>query len=208
MTVAAVVAFVCGVCGSGKTTVGKALARALSASFIDADDLHPPPNLEKLRAGTPLTDADRAPWLDAVADAAAVQADAEPVVVVACSALKRAYREALRRRVVQLRATATSKAVTPLFVLLAPSERALRQRLASSNPRLATHALPDPLRLLPSQLATLERGNDDDDDEWAAVVEGEAALAPPEDLARAIARRITDAAAALALEQERRRQGG
>lgn len=190
-TTPAIVVFVCGVCGSGKTTVGKALAAELDASFIDADDLHPPGNVAKLRAGAPLDDADRAPWLAATASAAAAAAsttnDAAPAgtVVVACSALKRAYRELLRRRVEE------QSAARAAFVLLAPGERALRERLASAPPRPASHVAPDPLRLLPSQLATLERHvAGEQGEEWAVVVEGEDALAPPDEQARAVARRI------------------
>ena len=80
-----------GVSGSGKTTVGTALAAALGMRFVDADDLHPASNVDKMTAGHPLTDADRWPWLDAVG---AVLADGE--VVVACSALRRSYRDRLR----------------------------------------------------------------------------------------------------------------
>ena len=61
--------FVCGVCGAGKTSVGQALAGILGASFLDADDFHPPANLDKLRRSVPLDDADREPWLESVADA-------------------------------------------------------------------------------------------------------------------------------------------
>ena len=84
---------VMGVSGCGKTTLGKALADRLGASFVDADDLHPPENVEKMRQGQPLTDADRAPWLDLVANTLRTNAP----VVVACSALKRAYRARLRQ---------------------------------------------------------------------------------------------------------------
>jgi gluconokinase len=82
---------VMGVSGSGKTTVGERLAERLGLRFVDADALHPAANVEKMRAGVPLTDDDRWPWLDAVG-AVLVQGD----VVVACSALRRAYRDRLR----------------------------------------------------------------------------------------------------------------
>jgi gluconokinase len=82
---------VMGVSGSGKTTVGEALAAALGVPFVDGDALHPAANVAKMAAGIPLDDADRAPWLDAIA---AVLATGP--VVVACSALKRAYRDRLR----------------------------------------------------------------------------------------------------------------
>jgi gluconokinase len=204
------IVFVCGVCGSGKTTVGKELARLLgnddAALFLDADDQHPPSNVAKLRAGTPLSDADRAPWLEAVADAA-VEASATrhvAVMVVACSALKRTYREALRRRVEEKNKAAA-------FVLLAPDESALRERLTSNPPRSpSSHVLPDPLRLLPSQLATLERGfeGEEDDQEWLAVIDGEDALAPAEEQARALARRIGGGGATTTTATTTERRGG
>ena len=83
---------VMGVAGSGKTTVGGALAAALRVEFVDADSLHPAENVAKMAAGRPLDDTDRAPWLAAVA-AVLERADG---VVVACSALKRRYRDVLR----------------------------------------------------------------------------------------------------------------
>src|SRR5690606_36352616 len=86
---------VIGPSGSGKSTFGAALAARLEAPFIEADALHPRSNIEKMAAGHPLDDADRAPWLAAVA-ADIAQASAEsPDVVAACSALKRRYRDQL-----------------------------------------------------------------------------------------------------------------
>jgi gluconokinase len=82
---------VMGVSGCGKSTIGRALAKRLEATFIDGDDLHPVFNIDKMRQGEPLTDADRAPWLDRVG------ARLEPGTVIACSALKRAYRDTIRR---------------------------------------------------------------------------------------------------------------
>jgi carbohydrate kinase (thermoresistant glucokinase family) len=82
---------VMGVSGSGKTTIGECLAARLGLRFVDADALHPAANVEKMRAGIALTDEDRWPWLDAVG---AVLAEGD--VVVACSALRRAYRDRLR----------------------------------------------------------------------------------------------------------------
>ena len=84
---------VMGVAGSGKTTVGQALAERLGARFVDGDDLHPPENVAKMSAGEPLDDHDRAPWLDAVASTLASSA----TIVVACSALRGVYRDRLRR---------------------------------------------------------------------------------------------------------------
>ena len=82
-----------GVTGAGKTTVGRLLADALGAEFIDADDFHPPANVAKMRAGVPLDDADRAPWLARLN--ALLQSRADADVVLACSALKQRYRTAL-----------------------------------------------------------------------------------------------------------------
>ena len=83
-----------GVSGAGKSTVGPLVAERLGVPFADADDFHPPANISKMSAGIPLDDADRAPWLDAVA-AWLVEGQGG---VVACSALKRAYRDRLRAR--------------------------------------------------------------------------------------------------------------
>ncbi len=86
---------VMGVSGSGKSTLAAALAGALRARFLDADDLHPPASIAHMAAGKPLTDDMRWPWLD---DCGKAMAQAGPVVL-ACSALKRAYRDRLRAAV-------------------------------------------------------------------------------------------------------------
>ncbi len=87
---------VMGVSGSGKSTIGALLAEALGWPFSDADGFHPAANVTKMASGQPLTDEDRWPWLDAItAHIAAARAAGQPVVV-ACSALRRAYRERLR----------------------------------------------------------------------------------------------------------------
>jgi carbohydrate kinase (thermoresistant glucokinase family) len=129
-----------GVSGSGKSTVGAALARALSVPFVDADALHPEANRLKMAAGVPLDDADRAPWLDAVA----VQLSGGSVVV-ACSALKRAYRDRLRESAPEL-----------ALVFLDGTAAQLGPRLAGRAHEYM------PVTLLASQLATLEPPADDE----------------------------------------------
>ena len=84
-----------GVSGSGKTTIGVALAKKLTCLFIEGDDLHPPSNVAKMREGTPLTDQDRAPWLTSLAAKMKETKDSGQSCVVACSALKAAYRRTL-----------------------------------------------------------------------------------------------------------------
>jgi gluconokinase len=89
------VILVMGVTGAGKTTVGKLLAQQLDWQFLDADDFHPPENIEKMKHGIPLTDADREPWLAAIHKALLDYAAKNQNVVLACSALKQKYREKL-----------------------------------------------------------------------------------------------------------------
>ena len=128
---------VMGVSGAGKSTVGEALAHRLDVPFVDADDLHPAANVEKMRTGTPLTDDDRWPWLDLVG--AALAAAEPPGIVVACSALRRAYRDRLR-------------AVAPdvAFVALEGDPEVLAERLGAR----AGHFMP--ATLLASQLAVYD----------------------------------------------------
>src|SRR6476619_1232889 len=85
-----------GVSGAGKTTVGKLLVRELGWRFIEADDFHPAANIEKMRSGRPLTDEDRWPWLDCLRKQMEQLLSAGENAVLACSALKRAYRDRLR----------------------------------------------------------------------------------------------------------------
>jgi gluconokinase len=85
-----------GTTGAGKTTIGTMLAAQLNWQFADADTFHPPANIEKMSRGIPLNDADRAPWLEAMRKAILEWIAAGKNVVLACSALKRAYRELLR----------------------------------------------------------------------------------------------------------------
>jgi gluconokinase len=86
-----------GVSGVGKTTVGKALAADLGWTFVEADEFHPPANVEKMRAGTPLTDGDRRPWLRALRGRIDEACGRGENAVLACSALKADYREYLER---------------------------------------------------------------------------------------------------------------
>lgn len=128
---------VMGVSGCGKSTLGAALAEHLHLPLIEGDDFHPPANVEKMRAGTPLTDADRAGWLDTLGHA---MADADGGAVLTCSALKRDYRERLRRAVPGLR-----------FVFLALERDEAERRVAA---RASHHIFP--ASLVASQFATLE----------------------------------------------------
>jgi gluconokinase len=91
-----VILIVFGVSGAGKTTIGKLLAEELGWRFLEADDFHPPSNVEKMRSGDPLTDEDRWPWLERLRDQITRTIAAQGNAVLACSALKRVYRERLR----------------------------------------------------------------------------------------------------------------
>ncbi|HQU68621.1 MAG TPA: gluconokinase [Albidovulum sp.] len=129
---------VMGVSGAGKSTVGRVFANRIGAPFIEGDDLHPEANRRKMAGGVPLTDADRLPWLKAVA--AAIRATQAPEVVVACSALRRSYRDLIR-----------AEAVCPVIFLLLTGEAAvLGQRLRARQGHFM------PATLLDSQLAQLE----------------------------------------------------
>jgi gluconokinase len=85
-----------GVSGCGKTTIGRALAESLGCPFLDGDDYHPPENVAKMAGGIPLTDDDRKPWLEGLHGLLLDHARRDQTVVLACSALKRRYREMLR----------------------------------------------------------------------------------------------------------------
>ncbi|AUM74987.1 gluconokinase [Paracoccus jeotgali] len=137
---------VMGVSGAGKSTTGRALAAKLGREFIEGDAFHPPANIRKIAAGIPLTDADRAPWLAALA-AELRRADHEGrQIVLACSALKRSYREVLRGGAGRLR-----------LVMVHGPRALLIQRLAT---RRGHFFAPE---LLDSQLATLELPGPDED---------------------------------------------
>jgi gluconokinase len=91
-----VIVIVFGVSGAGKTTIGKLLAEQLGWQFYEADDFHPRANIEKMRSGRPLTDEDRWPWLERLREQIARSLAANENAVLACSALKRVYRDRLR----------------------------------------------------------------------------------------------------------------
>jgi 6-phosphogluconate dehydrogenase len=131
--------FIMGVAGSGKTTIGAALAQQLGLSFIDADDEHPAENIEKMKAGIPLTDEDRVPWLQKVRSRA-ISASSQNGVVIACSALKQVYRNLLEENLINVH-----------WIFLDGDWSVLHERLNSRK----NHYMP--ASLLHSQLATLER---------------------------------------------------
>jgi gluconokinase len=91
-----VIVIVFGVSGAGKTTIGKLLVEQLGWRFYEADDFHPRANIDKMRSGRPLTDEDRWPWLERLREQITRSLAAKENAVLACSALKRAYRERLR----------------------------------------------------------------------------------------------------------------
>jgi gluconokinase len=134
-----VIIILLGVSGSGKTTVGKALGTLLGWSFLDADDYHPEANVAKMSRGEPLTDADRAPWLEILRTEIAARLVRGEEAILACSALKKAYRQQLQVDPARVR-----------FVYLKVSPELLQKRLEQ---RKGHFVKPSMLR---SQLATLE----------------------------------------------------
>jgi len=137
------ITIVMGVSGSGKTTVGKLLAQSLNWDFSDADDFHPPANIEKMSLGIPLEDADRLPWLLQLQSEIDTWLLENKIVVLACSALKASYREMLcrdpqRMKIVYLKAS---------FQLLAARLKTRENHYMKAD-------------LLSSQLDTLEEPED------------------------------------------------
>ena len=134
-----------GVSGSGKTTVAAILARRLAWPFEEGDALHSAANVEKMKAGRPLTDLDRAPWLEAVAEWVNARLDAGENGIITCSALKRRYRDVIDRR---------RRGVA--FIFLAGSKETIAPRLALRR----DHFMPP--ALLDSQFADLEAPRPDE----------------------------------------------
>ena len=147
---------VMGVSATGKTSVGELLAEELGCEFVEGDSLHPRRNIEKMEAGTPLTDEDRWPWLQAIADLVAVRDHEGTSTVVTCSALKRKYRDILR------------DAAPTFFVHLDAPFQVLEARMQQRTKHFM------PTSLLRSQFDTLEPL---DEDESGAVVD----VSPPID---------------------------
>ncbi|MCU1423719.1 MAG: transferase [Microbacteriaceae bacterium] len=136
---------VMGVSGSGKSTIGALLANRLGIRFIDGDSLHPLTNVEKMAGGTPLTDEDRWPWLAVVGETLSAAGREQRGIAVACSALRRVYREAI-----------LAKAPNAEFVHLAGSVEVLASRVEGRSDHFM------PTGLLRSQVSTLEPLGDDE----------------------------------------------
>lgn len=134
---------VMGVSGSGKSTIGSLLAQKLGVSFYDADDYHPVQNIKKMNSGVPLTDADRQPWLEKLAEQIRTWNKAEGAVL-GCSALKQAYREYL----------AVDEPDKIRFIYLKGSKSEILDRLKKRRNHYMPHSLLD------SQFAALEEPSD------------------------------------------------
>ncbi|WP_411701350.1 gluconokinase [Conyzicola sp.] len=160
---------VMGVSGSGKSTIGLALATALGLDFIDGDDLHPRANKEKMAAGHPLDDEDRAPWLEIIAERIGAELVEGNPIVVACSALKRRYRTQL-----------VSHAPSAVFVHLSGQRGIIAERQAHRNHEYM------PNSLLDSQFATLEPL---EADERAIVVD---LAQTPDEMVRFVKEKLAD----------------
>ncbi len=157
---------VAGVAGSGKTTVGALLAGRLRWLFADADTFHPEANVAKMRAGIPLTDEDRQPWLRAVNDWIETRIAEGRSAVITCSALKRAYRDDL-----------LDGRPAAAMIFLTVSREVLERRLLTRR----DHFFPE--KLLDSQLAAVEPPTPGEQRVQTVLAEGD----PPQTAAKAIA---------------------
>jgi carbohydrate kinase (thermoresistant glucokinase family) len=157
-----------GVAGSGKTTIGARLARALDVGFVEGDALHPAENVRRMAQGIPLTDADRRPWLLSIAARIREARQAGRGLVVACSALRRSYRDLLR----------AEGAPDLQFVFLRGTRDLIARRMSTRTGHFM------PASLLESQFATLEEPSPD---EAAWVCDGDA---PPDAIVADLIRRI------------------
>jgi gluconokinase len=157
------IVIVMGTTGSGKTTIGNLLAKRMGWEFVDADDFHPPSNVEKMKHGIPLTDADREPWLKALHDKIVEWTAEKRSVVLACSALKQSYRN-------ELRASSDVK-----FVYLKGSYQLFSERVLARKGHFAKQDL------LASQFATLEEPTD------AIIVD---AAPPPDQIVSEVRRKL------------------
>jgi gluconokinase len=155
-----------GVAGSGKSTIGAALARALGVEFVEGDDYHPAENVKRMAAGVPLTDEDRAGWLRALATRLREAKDAGAGLVMTCSALKRSYRDVLRAGAPEVR-----------FVFLRGPRALIAERLGNRRGHFM------PVSLLDSQFATLEEPSPDEE-AWVCDIRES-----PEDLVAALVAR-------------------
>jgi len=164
-----IIAIVIGVSGSGKTTIAKLLAAALDCQFQEGDDLHPPANVEKMRAGTPLTDADRLPWLRKIAEEIDGWRARNESGLLTCSALKRSYR-----------AIVIGDRQDVTLIYLKGSKELIEKRMAARR----NHFMP--VGLLDSQFASLEEPTPD---ERPIVVDVDG---QPDAIAGAILRQLED----------------
>ncbi len=154
-----------GVSGSGKTTVGQALSTLLGWSFLDADDYHPEANVAKMSRGEPLTDADRAPWLKILRTEVATRLARGEEAILACSALKKAYRQQLQVDPARVR-----------FVYLKVSPKLLQKRLEQrpdhfmkpSMLRSQMETLEEPM---PSEALTIEVKTENDPTTLASIIQ-------------------------------------
>lgn len=153
-----------GVSGSGKSTIGPLLAQALGGTYVEGDSFHPPANVAKMKGGTPLDDADRRPWLEAIAAAIRQWQRGPHPVVVSCSALKQSYRDLLAHGQPGLR-----------FVWLKGDKALIAARLAARR----GHFMPP--SLLDSQYRILESPKD-------AIVADVAR--PPEELVAEVVKQL------------------